>query len=203
VYGLPYNKPIRQMREFLEILVPLLHDGILDYAGEALTARTRHLPVRVQGAPPPKVLVAALSPQMLNVAARLADGTALWMVGPRTLGDDIVPTITKAAEAASRPRPDVVVGLPVCVTSQPDDARAEAGRRFALYKTLPAYQATLAREGVDGPGDLAVVGNEEDVATQIHRLAEIGATGGNFTVFGSDEEKKRALALLAELAGST
>jgi F420-dependent oxidoreductase-like protein len=199
-YGISFSKPIRHMREYLETLMPLLHEGRVDFQGEELTARTLG-PMRVAGATPPPVLVAALGPQMLELAGRRADGTALWMVGPRTIADHVVPTITKAADAAGRPRPQVAVGLPVSVTSDPEGARAKAAQSFGFYNNLPSYRAMLDREGAEGPADVAVVGDEEAVAAQLRHLGEVGATSLSLPVFGSSEERRRTIQLLADLAG--
>jgi 5,10-methylenetetrahydromethanopterin reductase len=198
-YGLSFDKPLRHMREYLEILMPVLETGAVSFEGQELTART-FAPVRVAGAQPPPVVVAALGTQMLRLAGRLADGTALWMVGPKTVGGHIVPTITAAASAAGRPAPRVVVGLPVSVTSDPDGARDDAARLYALYDQLPSYRTMLDMEGAGGPADVAVVGDEETVATQVRHFAEIGATDFTAVAFGSTEDKARTLALLAELA---
>jgi 5,10-methylenetetrahydromethanopterin reductase len=200
-YGLSFSKPVRHMREYLEILMPLLHEGKASFEGEELTART-FAPMKVAGAEPPTVVVAALGAQMLKLAGRLADGTALWMVGPRTIADHIVPTITAAAEAAGRPRPNVTVGLPVSVTADPDAAREKAAGSFGFYNNLPSYRAMLDKEGATGPADVAVVGDEESVAAQLTHLGEIGATALSLPVFGSREERERTLALLGELARS-
>lgn len=198
-YGLPFSKPIRHMREYLEILMPVLHTGKVDFQGEELTARTLG-PMRVAGAEPPPVVVAALGTQMLNLTGRLADGTALWMVGPKTLADHVVPTITKAAEGAGRPAPRVIVGLPVSVTSDVEGARARAVSSFGFYDNLPSYKAMLDREQVTGPADVAVVGDEDAVAASLRQLEDIGATDLSLALFGSRDERGRTLALLAELA---
>jgi alkanesulfonate monooxygenase SsuD/methylene tetrahydromethanopterin reductase-like flavin-dependent oxidoreductase (luciferase family) len=137
---------------------------------------------------------------MLKVAGRLADGTALWMVGPKTLAEHIVPTISAAAGAAARPAPQVIVGLPVSVTSDPDAARERAATSFGFYNNLPSYRAMLDREGAEGPADLAVIGDEDTVATQLRRLFELGATALSLPVFGGAEEHARTFALLGELA---
>lgn len=197
-YGIDFSKPVRHMREYLEILMPLLHDGKVDFQGEELTART-FSPMRPAGSTPPPVLVAALGSQMLRLAGRLADGTALWMVGPRTIADHVVPTITRAAEAAGRAAPQVAVGLPVCVTSDPEAAREKAAAAFGFYNSLPSYRAMLDKEGAE-PADVAVVGDEEAVAAQLRHLGEIGATALSLPVFGSSEERRRTVAVLAELA---
>lgn len=199
-FGLSFSKPVRHMREYLEILMPLLHDGTVAFEGEELTARP-FAPMKPAGATPPPVLVAALGTQMLNLAGRLADGTALWMVGPRTIADHIVPTITKAAQDAGRPAPQVAVGLPVSVTADPDGARAKAAQAFGFYNNLPSYRAMLDKEGAGGPADVAVVGDEESVARQLRGLGEVGATSLSLPVFGTSEERQRTMRLLSDLAG--
>jgi 5,10-methylenetetrahydromethanopterin reductase len=110
------------------------------------------------------------------VAGELADGTVLWMTGPATVRDHIVPAITAAAAAAGRPSPRIVCILPVCVTSDPDAARAAAARVFAIYNDLPSYRAMLDREGAAGPADVALVGDEAAVTAQLATLAEAGVT---------------------------
>lgn len=198
-FGLSYAKPVRHLREYLEVLLPLLATGRVDYRGEEYRVAT-FAPVRVAGARPPAVLVAALGTQMLGVAGRMADGTALWMVGPRTIESHIVPTITKAAADAGRPTPRVCVGLPVSVTADPAAARERAARMFSIYNELPSYRAMLDKEGVGGPADVAVVGDEETVAAALRRLGDIGATELNLPVFGTDEERARTLEVLTALA---
>jgi 5,10-methylenetetrahydromethanopterin reductase len=110
------------------------------------------------------------------VAAEQADGTVLWMTGPATVREHIVPTITAAAAAAGRPSPRVVCLLPICVTSDPDGARAAAARVFAIYGDLPSYRAMLDREGAAGPADVALVGDEVAVSAQLAELADAGVT---------------------------
>jgi 5,10-methylenetetrahydromethanopterin reductase len=199
VFGLAFSTPVRHMREYLEVLMPLLHEREVDFAGDQVSAKTIS-PMAVGDAVPPPVLVAALGAQMLRVAGRLADGTTTWMVGPRTIADHIVPTITHAAEAAGRRRPQVVVGLPVCVTSDPDAARDTARVEYDFYSKQPSYRAMLDMENAAGPGDVAIVGDEEAVAAQLRRLLDVGATSFRVSVYGSAEERTRTEALLAELA---
>ncbi len=198
-YGMDFSKPVRHMREYLSILVPLLNEGKVDFQGEELTART-FSPMKPAGATPPPVLVAALGSQMLDLAGRLADGTVLWMVGPRTIAEHIVPRITASATKAGRSAPQVVAGLPVSVTADTGAAREKAAAAFGFYNNLPSYRAMLDKEGADGPADVAIVGDEETVASQLHHLAAAGATSLSLPIFGTPEEKARTLRLLAELA---
>ncbi|GAB2852347.1 TIGR03564 family F420-dependent LLM class oxidoreductase [Actinoallomurus bryophytorum] len=197
MFGLPDDRPVRRMREYLPVLRALLHGESVAHEGETLTAAGA---VDAPGAPPPPVLLAALGPAMLRAAGELADGAVTWMTGPRTLADHIVPSVTKAAEAADRARPRVVAGLLVCVTADEAGVRDRVAGRFALAGQVPEYRATLDREGAAGPQDVAVVGDEDAVARQVRRLAEAGVTDFLAAPFGDPEEQDRTLGVLAGLA---
>ena len=196
MFGLSFEQPARHMREYLEILVPLVQSGSVSFAGETLTG---HVGLDVKGATPFPILVAALGTKMLELAGTVADGTVTWMTGPATIESHIVPTITAAAERAGRPAPRVGVGLPVCVTDDEAAARERAARLFESYGTLPSYRAMLDKEGVGGPSEVAIVGDEAAVSAQIERLGAIGATDFVANEFGSAEERDRTRALLRSL----
>jgi F420-dependent oxidoreductase-like protein len=199
VFGYPFEKPVRHMREYLSILMPALRGEQVSFQGELLKASTMG-PIKVNGASTPPVLVAALGPLMLKLAGQLTEGTITWMVGAKTLANHITPTITSAARDAGRPPPRIAVGLPICVTSDVEEARQRAAKNFARYSQLPSYRAMLDREGVEGPADVAIVGDEESVASQIELLFDAGATELVAAPFGSPEERSRTRTLLAELA---
>ena len=199
VFGLSFEKPARHMREYLEILMPLLAGEQVTYAGETLKASTFG-PLQID-APGPDVLVAALGTVMLQIAGRMATGTITWMTGPATIEGHIAPTIRAAAEEAGRPLPQIGVGLPVCVTDDTAAARAKAAETFAVYGHLPSYRAMLDREGADGPADVAIVGSAEDVVAQVRRLADIGATDFCGAPFGSADEIRASVDTLAGLVG--
>jgi F420-dependent oxidoreductase-like protein len=195
-YGLSYDRPARHMREYLAALLPLLETGAVDYQGETLTARSR---LTIPGALPPPVLLAALQPRMLELAGAVAGGTITWCTGPVTLEEQIVPLLTKAAEGAGRAAPRVVVALPTIVTDDEADGRAKAGAQLEGYGRIPVYRAVLDREGVDGPADVSVVGDEASVSAQLRRLADIGATDFVAIPTGSDDDRRRTLDHLATL----
>jgi 5,10-methylenetetrahydromethanopterin reductase len=200
MYGHSFDKPARHMREYLSVLLPLLDGTPVNVKGDTLSANLGLSTPRAGRIP---VLLAALAPRMLDLAGRETDGTVLWMTGPATVRDYVVPTITSAAGAAGRPAPRVVCSLPVCVTSDPDAARAGAEKVFSLYGQLPSYRAMLDREGAVGPGDVAVVGDEDAVTAQILALADAGVTDFVAAEFarGADRERTRTL-LKAVIAGS-
>ncbi|MFN8028608.1 MAG: TIGR03564 family F420-dependent LLM class oxidoreductase [Acidimicrobiia bacterium] len=197
MYGYSYEKPARHMREYLSALQPLLHGEGVNVEGETLTARGG---INVPGATAPPVLVAALGSLMLKLTAEQADGTITWMTGVKTIGEHIAPTINAAAQAAGKPAPRVVVGLPFCVTDDVDGARGRAGETFAVYGMLPSYRAMLDREGIEGPPDLAVCGDESVIADAIRAVEDAGGTEVTAVPFGTPEEYERTVEVLAELA---
>jgi alkanesulfonate monooxygenase SsuD/methylene tetrahydromethanopterin reductase-like flavin-dependent oxidoreductase (luciferase family) len=122
------------------------------------------------------------------------------MTGTKTIGTHVVPKITDAAVGAGRPAPRVVVGLPVCVTADEARARERIDQALAIYPSLPSYRAMLDIEGAESASDIAFVGAEEEVSSEVDRLAQAGATDLSASVIGDAEERARTWRLLAELA---
>jgi F420-dependent oxidoreductase-like protein len=196
MFGLSFDKPVRHMREYLSVLMPLLHEGSVSFAGETYNVNAS-IGIEPRLAPP--VVVAALGAQMLKLAGRLADGTSTWMTGPATLANHTVPTITKAAEAAGKPAPRIITSLPISVTTDIDAAKTKAAQDFQVYGFLPSYRAMLDREGAEGPADVAILGDEDTVEKQVRALADAGVTEFIAATFGSREERTRTTALLQSM----
>jgi len=172
-WKMKWDRPILHMREYLDVLLPLLESGQVNATGEFWSAEVN------AGRPTetvPSVMLAALGPQMLDIAGRRTDGTVLWLVGPRTIAEHIAPRLNDAAAAAGRPVPRVVCSLPVCVTDDEAGARALIGQFLDGYQDLPSYRAMLDREGADGPADVAIVGTEDQVGEALKGLEAAGTT---------------------------
>jgi F420-dependent oxidoreductase-like protein len=195
--GMSYTKTASYAREYLSVLMPLLDEGTVSFTGEFFTVNISQEKPR-DGRP--VVLIAALGPKMLQIAGELADGTATWMTGPRTLAEHTVPALVAAAQAAGRPAPRVAAALPVCVTNNIDAARERAAKQFVAYGYLPSYRAMLDREGADGPADVAIVGDEAAVAAGLRTVADAGVTDFVAGVFGDEDEQQRTRTLLREVA---
>jgi hypothetical protein len=74
---------------------------------------------------------------------------------------------------------------------------------LARYGNLSNYQRLFAREGVQGPAEIAVVGDESTVERELRRFAEAGVTELWPVVFAVEEEPNavpRTRALLGQLA---
>ncbi len=172
-WKMKWERPVRHMTDYLDVLLPLLSSGRASHTGEIWSAE-------IAAARPtdrtPSVMLAALGPQMLDIAGRRTDGTILWLVGPRTISEHIAPRINEAAAAADRPAPRVVCSLPVCVTDDEPAARSLIGQFLNGYQDLPSYRAMLDREGAEGPADVAIVGTEAKVHAALDGLERAGTT---------------------------
>lgn len=177
--GLDYSRPASHMRDYLEVLLPLL-------SGQPVSCDNRSYKVELGLAVDDKaqtsVVLAALGPRMLRIAGELTDGTTTWMTGLKTLEQHIIPSVTAAAADAGKPTPTVVAGLPIVVTDNKDNAYAKINETLAIYGSLPSYQAMLQREGVSSPADVALIGNEQQVEQYIVRLRDIGVTDFNAVI---------------------
>jgi 5,10-methylenetetrahydromethanopterin reductase len=200
MYGYSFDRPARHMREYLSILLPLLDGQPASFDGESLHGHIG-LSVPMKGRVP--VLLAAMAPQMLRLAGSQTDGTVLWMTGPATVRDYVVPTITAAAAAAGREQPRVVCVLPVCVSDDTQAARDRANHVFAIYGQLPSYRAMLDKEGAAGPGDIAITGTEDRVTEQIEALAAAGVTDFVAGEYGAGDDQVRTRDLLKSLISSS
>lgn len=197
MWGYSFDKPVQHLREYLDVLLPLLEGKPANVQGQQYRVNTFTDLV----APRPEVLVAALGSQMLKLCAERTDGTLLWMTGPATIATHTVPTLRAAAEAAGRPMPQVVAALPMCVTDDVAGARARADQVFAIYGTLPSYRAMMDKEGAAGPGDLAIVGDEATCRAVLDELAAAGVTEFGGSEFGTPEETARTRAFLRSVQG--
>ena len=179
MFGMSYDKPAKHMNEYLQILAPLLRGEKAEFSGDQLTG---NMTLDIPGASNVPLIVAALGPAMLKLAGTLADGTVTWMTGPKTMEDHIIPSINAAAAEAGKLTPRTVCGLPIALTNDADAAREAIAKELQIYGMLPSYRAMLDREGVAGPAELSLVGDEATLRASIARLRDIGVTDFNAAI---------------------
>lgn len=185
VYGLSYDKPAKHMREYLDVVMPLISGQPINYEGEQYT--TRGIQLDAPGADKVPVIIAALGPIMLKLAGSVADGTNTWMVGPRTMEEHIVKTINHAAKTAGKPTPMVVGNFPVVLTNDPDGVRTKLHELLAIYNELPSYKSMLDKEGYDSPVDAALIGDEAALRKGIARIKDCGVTDFGAAIYDLED----------------
>lgn len=121
VYGLQSVRPASDLEEFLEVLLPLLRTGSAVHDGSRYKLDAT---VHVRGASPVPVLIGAMGPRLVRMAGRTADGVVTALVGPRMLGEQIVPELRAESRAMGRPEPRVVACIPACLTGRLADRKS-------------------------------------------------------------------------------
>lgn len=193
--GLSYDKPAQQMEEYLNILMPLLSDSAAQAKGDFYSGTPM---LNIAEAGNVAVQVAAMGPRMLAIAGRLTDGTSLWMTGPSTIREYVVPAISDAAAKAGRKSPDIVAGIPIAVSEDGAKIKAILDEKLAMYGMLPSYRGMLDREGLASPSDIAIVGSESEVIEKVQQYKQAGVTHFNANIIRADDDTtQRTLNCLA------
>jgi len=192
--GLSYEKPARHMREYMAVRGPLLRGEPVKFSGEHYQVNAA---VQVPGAATVPVVIAALGDHMLKIAGQTSDGSIPWMTGPTTIENHIVPKLSAGAADAGRAAPRVVAGFPIILTNKPDEVREKIGKLLTMYGQLPSYRAMLDKEGLAGPADLAIVGDEAVLNAELDRLRDVGVTDFDAAIMPIEEgADDRTLAFL-------
>ncbi len=139
-FGIDQPPPLAAVRDYGTITRRLLAGERVSYEGEAFSLESAALPHTPAG--PVPVVVGAMGPKMLEVAAECTDGVLVNWTSPAAL-----------AELAGRLRDRAGAGFEisayvrVAVSGHREAARAALAADFAGYLRLPAYRAHLARQG--------------------------------------------------------
>ena len=174
--GLPYDRPAALMRSYLDVLDPALRGpGPVDVENDLFRV---HNPLDITDLTPTPVLIAALGPVMLRLAGERTDGTLLWMADERAIGAHVTPIITRAAQAAGRPAPRIVAGIPVCLCldDEIDAAVTRTNRILAEADVSPNYQRLLERGDARAVGDILAAGSESTIEKRLGAFADAGVT---------------------------
>jgi 5,10-methylenetetrahydromethanopterin reductase len=207
--GLSYERPAATLRAHLDVLdQALAGPGMVDVENELFRV---HNPLDITDITPTPVLLAALGPVMLRLAGERSDGTILWLADERAIAGHIAPRITGAAEAAGRPAPRIVAGVPVCLCrdSEVDAAVDRANRLLSEAEVSPNYQRLLDQGDARDVGDILAAGSEVAIEKRLRAFADAGATDVSVRVvpLGADRDERlaslhRTRDLLASLASS-
>ncbi|MDG4668524.1 LLM class F420-dependent oxidoreductase [Mycobacterium sp. 236(2023)] len=202
--GLPYERPVSTLRHHLDVLgAAFAGPGQVNVDNDDFRV---HSPIDVTDTAPP-VLLAALGPKMLRIAGERADGTLLWMADERAVGEHVAPRITAAAQAAGRPSPRVVAGVPValCAPGDVDDARTHASEVLGHAHFSPNYVALLEHGDAEDVGDTMAAGDESAVLRRLQAYRDAGVTdlAARIIPLGKDAaEKSRSRERTAQFLAS-
>jgi probable F420-dependent oxidoreductase len=158
-YGAAFERPVARMRELVAALRAIFssweHGETLDFRGE-FTSHTLMPPLFNPGPHPfgmPPIALGALGPQMVRLAAEVADGVLVMPFNTAShFRERTLPAIAEGLARAGRVRSELTVTGEAIVCCGRDEAELtvarEAGRWLvAFYASTPSYRPVLEVEG--------------------------------------------------------
>ncbi|MDT4915051.1 MAG: hypothetical protein QOC66_4179 [Pseudonocardiales bacterium] len=129
--GIPFEEPYQRSRDVLRAVRTALAGGRVDAQFDSFTIKRFKL--EQPPAQPPKIVLAALRPQMLRLAGRESDGAILnWLAST---------DVAQCTAAIGNADAEVVARIFVCPTEDPEFARNIGRLLISTYLTVPAYAA--------------------------------------------------------------
>ncbi len=163
-FSVAWTPPAPRMREYVQVLRAIWRcwqsGEKPGYEGThyKFTLMTPNFtPPRIPG-PPPAVMIAAVGPAMLRVAAEECDGVKLHGFCTRKyLTDAIMPRVEAGLAKAGRAREDYEISGGGFLATGPDDASVAkrfewVRQRVAFYGSTPAYYPVFAVHGLEDLG---------------------------------------------------
>ncbi|HTV44963.1 MAG TPA: TIGR03617 family F420-dependent LLM class oxidoreductase [Stellaceae bacterium] len=163
-FSVPWSPPAPRMREYVQVLRAIWDCWRTGdrpaFEGEhyRFTLTSPNFTPEPIEAPPPAVMIAAVGPAMLRVAAEECDGVKLHGFCTRQyLTDAIMPRITAGLAKSGRRRENYEISGGGFLATGPDDETVArrfewVRQRVAFYGSTPAYYPVLAVHGLEDLG---------------------------------------------------
>ena len=147
-FGYPFDHLASRFEEALQVIVPLLREGKVDFQGRYYQVRNCVLRPRGPAHAGPPILIGAFRPRMLQIVARYADAwNTAWHVDP-AVAKQRYEEFKKICAVVGRDPAAIELTAGTVVSLQPEDA---APRK-------------------------AISGSPEEIATRLQGFADVGVT---------------------------
>ena len=132
-HGIPFDRPLRRTREYIEIIRLILRGERVNYQGDIFQLKGFRLPF-APVRPEIPIYVASLGPQNLRLTGELADGWLPIYLDASHL-QDFQRDLARGAEKAGRPLSavDVAPYILACVSEDVEAARGLVRSHLAYY----------------------------------------------------------------------
>jgi probable F420-dependent oxidoreductase len=210
-HGLPFSRPLAQLREAVRVIRAVLGGERVSFEGEFYRVRNFRLLVPAPRQPV-RIYLAALGPRALELAGEIADGVLLNWMAPESVPAALAHLRVGAARAGRTLEGFEIAGyIRTCVTDTPEPARTHLARDITGYAIVDAYASFFRQCGfaseVDalhaawGAGDragavtqlsarvldgLGVVGDEAFCRGRVEQFARAGLTQPVVVPFSPD-----------------
>lgn len=209
MFDIPFERPLRHLRAYLDVLNKALREGAVDREEAPYRVHARlPAPVNVP------VYASALQVKSFELCGEAADGAITWMCPLAYVRDVALPAFRRGAEKAGRPLPKLIVHVPVCVSENVAAVREAARRQLGFYMRVPSYARMSATAGYPDAAehgmsdaqidDLVLHGSEAAVADHLQEWLNIGADEIIVAPVAPEEQREtamaRTVALVADFA---
>ncbi len=173
-FGYPFDHLASRFDEAMQIIVPLLREGHVDFQGQYYQVRNCVLRPRGPSPAGPRILVAGRRPRMLQLTARDADA---WNTAWHTDAAIVKERFDELAQ--------------VCAT---------IGRDPASIEMTVGTEVRLQPRKEDGSPDRAISGTPEEIASRLQAFADVGTSHLIVELDAVTPDSIRQLGHIAELA---
>ena len=141
-FGFEFDRPLSQLREYLQVLRPALHDGAVEFAGDYYRAKAR-FPI----APKTPILISALRETAFELAGASTDGAISWITPAEYLVSAAKDALVRGAEHANRSAPPMIAHTFVSAKKDREQVRNAVRNTLVYYAEAPFYQRMFAASG--------------------------------------------------------
>ncbi len=207
-FGMPFSKPLTNLREYVHIVKTLLREGAVDFDGSFYHAHIRtNDPV-----PDLPVMASALQRGSYEYCGAETDGAISWVSPGVYLRDVALPAMKLGAQKAGRPVPPLIAHVPMCVHDNPQEVRAAVREQLSNYPRQPFYMRMFAAAGFPEAGEtnqwsdrmidsVVFSGDEERVAARLRELFCWGISEVIATVIYPGPDRKQTWTRTTGLLG--
>ena len=146
-HGLSFSPALAQIREAVQIIRMVAGGERVNFDGTFYRLRNFRLTTPAPSTPP-RVVLAALGPEMLELAGEIADGVVLNWIPPESVPASIE-RLEAGARRAGRTLKDFEIAsfIRTCVTDDPVSARATLARDITGYAIVDVYASFFRGAG--------------------------------------------------------
>ncbi len=153
--GVPFRKPVTQMRETVEALRGIFRGEKVTMAGKMIKINGFRLDTPIEH--PQQIYIGAQGAKMLRIAGELGDGVIINFITPETVAPMLEHTRDGMRAAGKDPaKLDVVCRILVAADEDPEVARTLFRRALTAYVTVPQYNQFFREIGYDKEAAIAM-----------------------------------------------
>lgn len=190
LHGVPFDRPMSRMQEFVQVIDHIFRTGTVPDGGDIFATQGVDVTVPLPPREQLKIFIAGLTPRTIEITGGYADGwLPLWP--SKTRGVDALETLRAAATAAGRPMPEIAPYIYGVVSGDP--AMVQLVRRTLAWYIAAngvAYRHMFERMGyVDETAEICALWEAGDREKARHIVDQ--AMFDDTTLTGEPEEFER------------